>query len=423
MSQGSTRGIPLDTDGTLANNSDQLVATQKATKTYIDARATGTNTGDQTSIVGITGTKAQFDTACTDGNFAYQSDLASYATTAAVAAGYQPLDTQLTDLAGLSYVGNGSKVVRVNAGATGFELATVSGTGDVVGPASSVASEIALFDGTTGKLLKSATTTGILKATAGVLSAAVASTDYAPATSGSAILKGNGSGGFSSAALGTDYGDASGPGSSTDNAIARFDGTGGKTLQNSAATVSDDGVIRSATNSAANAVSVPLCNWMMLTADYTLANSGAAQKAFNTTTNGALTLPTGVYHFEWWFYITTMSATSGSVSANPVGGGTAVTDRFGWSSVGLDSSTPLGAAAQGGSASVTAAGATNVVTGATGTGVQAKSSGMFRVSTGGTIIPSITLTTAVGTAVMKAGSYFKISKIGESSETYVGAWT
>ena len=31
----------------------------------------GTNTGDQTSIVGITGTKAQFDTAVTDGNFAY----------------------------------------------------------------------------------------------------------------------------------------------------------------------------------------------------------------------------------------------------------------------------------------------------------------------------------------------------------------
>ena len=31
----------------------------------------GTNTGDQTSIVGITGTKAQFDTAVTDGNIAY----------------------------------------------------------------------------------------------------------------------------------------------------------------------------------------------------------------------------------------------------------------------------------------------------------------------------------------------------------------
>ena len=36
---------------------------------------TGSNTGDQTSIVGITGTKAQFDTALTDGNFLYVGDV------------------------------------------------------------------------------------------------------------------------------------------------------------------------------------------------------------------------------------------------------------------------------------------------------------------------------------------------------------
>lgn len=38
----------------------------------------GTNTGDQTSIVGITGTKAQFDTAVTDGNFLYVGDITQY---------------------------------------------------------------------------------------------------------------------------------------------------------------------------------------------------------------------------------------------------------------------------------------------------------------------------------------------------------
>jgi len=36
MSQGSAYGIPLDTDGTLSNNSDQLVPSQKAVKTYVD---------------------------------------------------------------------------------------------------------------------------------------------------------------------------------------------------------------------------------------------------------------------------------------------------------------------------------------------------------------------------------------------------
>jgi hypothetical protein len=53
-----------------------------------------------------------------------------------------------------------------------------TGTGDVSGPASSVDSEIVLFDSTTGKLLKRASTTGILKGTSGVLSAATAGTDY-----------------------------------------------------------------------------------------------------------------------------------------------------------------------------------------------------------------------------------------------------
>lgn len=43
--------------------------------------------------------------------------------------GRQPLDAQLTGLAGLTYGSNALKVVRVNAGETGWELATVSGGG------------------------------------------------------------------------------------------------------------------------------------------------------------------------------------------------------------------------------------------------------------------------------------------------------
>jgi hypothetical protein len=53
-----------------------------------------------------------------------------------------------------------------------------TGSGDLTGPASSVDNEIALFSGTTGKIVKSATTTGIVKATSGVISAATAGTDY-----------------------------------------------------------------------------------------------------------------------------------------------------------------------------------------------------------------------------------------------------
>ena len=53
-----------------------------------------------------------------------------------------------------------------------------SGSGDVSGPAASVDSEIALFSSTTGKVIKRATTTGVVKATSGVISAATAGTDY-----------------------------------------------------------------------------------------------------------------------------------------------------------------------------------------------------------------------------------------------------
>ncbi len=46
----------------------------------------------------------------------------------------QPLDAQLTSLAGLSYTGNALKVIRVNAGETDFELATVAGGSGLTQP-------------------------------------------------------------------------------------------------------------------------------------------------------------------------------------------------------------------------------------------------------------------------------------------------
>jgi hypothetical protein len=58
-----------------------------------------------------------------------------------------------------------------------------TGAGDVSGPVASVDSEIAIYNSTTGKIIKRASTTGILKGTSGVLSAATAGTDYvAPGT-------------------------------------------------------------------------------------------------------------------------------------------------------------------------------------------------------------------------------------------------
>lgn len=72
----------------------------------------------------------------------------------------QPLDTQLTSVAGLSYASNALKVIRVNAWETDFELATISaGSGDVVWPASATDNAIARFDSTTGKLIQNSAIT------------------------------------------------------------------------------------------------------------------------------------------------------------------------------------------------------------------------------------------------------------------------
>lgn len=83
----------------------------------------------------------------------------------------------------LSYVsGSGSfsntDTLAVQFIRTGDKGADGAGTGDVTGPAASVDSEIALFSSTTGKVIKRATTTGVLKASSGVIAAAVAGTDY-----------------------------------------------------------------------------------------------------------------------------------------------------------------------------------------------------------------------------------------------------
>jgi hypothetical protein len=65
--------------GTLAEFNTALTGADFATGGgTVTGASSGTNTGDQSSIVGITGTKAQFDTAVTDGNILYVGDVTQY---------------------------------------------------------------------------------------------------------------------------------------------------------------------------------------------------------------------------------------------------------------------------------------------------------------------------------------------------------
>lgn len=76
---------PVDTvngqTGTVVLDADDIDDTSTTNKFVTASDITnlgnlsGTNTGDQTSIVGISGTKAQFDTACSDGDFLYVGDV------------------------------------------------------------------------------------------------------------------------------------------------------------------------------------------------------------------------------------------------------------------------------------------------------------------------------------------------------------
>ena len=79
--------VTYDSKGLVTAGADATTAdiNDSTNRRYVtDAQLTvlgntsNTNTGDQTSIVGISGTKAQFDTACSDGNFLYTGDVTQY---------------------------------------------------------------------------------------------------------------------------------------------------------------------------------------------------------------------------------------------------------------------------------------------------------------------------------------------------------
>lgn len=91
------------------------------------------------------------------------------------------------DVAPITASVDGQVLTRV-AGSLAFAMPASPGTGDVVGPSASVDGEGALFDGTTGKLLKRATGTGIVRRTSGVDSVAELSGDVTTSGSNAATV-------------------------------------------------------------------------------------------------------------------------------------------------------------------------------------------------------------------------------------------
>lgn len=134
------------------------------------------------------------------------------------------------------YQYNGTTFVAIGSGSGGGVSAWVAShayiTGDVIYYTDfkiyvcTTANSDAVFTPAKWQAL-SVESTGVLTAIlkgngTGGFSAAVSGTDYAPATSGSSILKGNGAGGFSNAVSSTDYAPAT-----SGSAILKGNGTGG----------------------------------------------------------------------------------------------------------------------------------------------------------------------------------------------------
>lgn len=182
-------GVLLDTDGSLAGNSDSRIPSQKAVKAYADTKAAGTHNHAGADITSGT----------IDGD---RLPAMSETKQGSVPATGTPSGKYLTD---------------------GGTWATPAGTGDVVGPSGATDNAITRYDTATGKLLQDSLATVDDSGTVNIPTGQTYNINGSPHTH--------------------NYGDASGPGSSTDNAIARFDGETGKLLQNGLATVDDNGAV------------------------------------------------------------------------------------------------------------------------------------------------------------------------------------
>lgn len=160
---------------------------------------------------------------------------------------------------------------------------------------------------------------------------------------------------------------------------------------------------------------------MLLDAAYTLTSTTAAQRLFNGSTNGRLTLPTGWYVFEALVALTSMSATSGNAQFQLLGAGSAVLGPVLYHTVGIDGLNNT-AAAQTGSWSTASSSPAAAVTAGTATAMLMNIRGSFEVTTAGTIVPSIALLTAAA-AIVSAGSFFRCTRVGPvNANAVIGAW-
>jgi hypothetical protein len=160
-----------------------------------------------------------------------------------------------------------------------------------------------------------------------------------------------------------------------------------------------------------------------LTTAHTLASGTTAQKIFNATTNGAVTLPIGSYFFECFFALTGLSTSSSIFGFSLVAGTATIAGQL-WQGLAA-SGTGVTTAPASDAAAITAytGAATALINASTGTTGWAKITGKVRISVAGTVIPSVNLATSVTTAIVGVDSYFRIWPVGTATVTTSGNWS
>ena len=185
--------------------------------------------------------------------------------------------------------------------------------------------------------------------------------------------------------------------------------------------------IEAAMNSQGSSVgaNLTLQHYACLTADYTLTDSATAQKAFNASTNGAITLSASTsYFFEALYLITNTGTTSHTWSTLFAGTATFTSIAYrAQARTGITSAATLTAVSDAYTTAATALAVTAAST-ANPEYVIIKLDGIMRINAAGTVIPQVKLSAqANGTQLMLTNSYFRCWPIGSNTVATVGNWS
>lgn len=185
-----------------------------------------------------------------------------------------------------------------------------------------------------------------------------------------------------------------------------------------------DGTVFYGTPTAVQRGVIPVEHFVVLTSDYTAANSATAQKVFNTPTNGEVTLAANTTYFmEAQYIITRTLGTNAHTIGVLFGSGGTLTSITYTADVTDGTSNALGTVSRIYGTAITE----TVVTSSSANAnqyVTVKLSGVVRTNSGGTFTPQFKYSSAPGGApTVLTNSYFRITPVGNSTVASVGNWS